>query len=185
MLIAAAIVVLALGVSACGGGKKSSSTTTGVSATEQWAGGVCTAFTTWKNSLEGIKSNLKSGGVSSLSSSELNKAASQVEAATQTLVTSLKNLGKPETANAQTAKTNLTSLQKSLSEGMTTIENALKSAPSSVTGAMTALSTVTTELGKMKTDLTQGVNNLKQIDPGSDLEQAFKQAPSCAVYVSS
>ena len=33
--------------------------------------------------------------------------------------------------------------------------------------------------------ISTSVGNLKQLDPGSDLEKAFKQAPSCSAYVSS
>jgi hypothetical protein len=37
----------------------------------------------------------------------------------------------------------------------------------------------------MANDLTTAVDNLKQSDPGSELEQAFHDAPSCSAYVSS
>jgi hypothetical protein len=183
VLVAAAIAVLALSASACGGGKKST-TTNGLAATQQWAGGVCSAFTTWTKSLRGIQSSLKGGGISSLSSTALKQAATKAEDATKTLVQSLKDLGVPQTANSQAAKTNLTSLQNTLSQGVTNIQNALKSS-SSAAGAVTALSTVAAEFATMANALTKSVDNLKKIEPGSDLEQAFKQAPSCSAYVSS
>jgi hypothetical protein len=184
VLVAAAIAVLALSASACGGGKKSTSTTNGAAATQQWAGGVCSAFTTWTKSLKGIQSSLKGGGISSLSSTALKQAATTADNATKTLVQSLKDLGVPQTANSQAAKKNLTSLQNSLTQGVTTIQNTLKST-SSPTGALTALSTVAAQFATMANALTKTFDNLKQIDPGSDLEQAFKQAPSCSAYVSS
>lgn len=179
-LVAAVVAVLLLGASACGGGSTSSA-----SATTQWAGGVCSAFTAWKTSLEGIKSDLKNGGLGSLSADKLKGAANQADDATKTLVQSLKKLGMPETANRQAAKKNLTTLENSLSHGLTSIENALKSGDSSLTGVAATLATVTTELGTMATALSTSVGDLKQLDPGSDLEQAFKQAPSCSAYVSS
>lgn len=182
-LVAAVVAVLVLGVSACGGGK--STTTNAASATEQWAGGVCSAFTTWKKSLQSIGSTLKNGGVSSLSSSELTKAANQADDATKTLVQSLKKLGVPETAQSQTAKKTLTTLENSLTQGLTSIESALGSGGSSLAGVATTVATVTTEVGKMGTALSTAVTDLKGLDPGSDLQQAFKQAPSCSAYVSS
>ena len=182
-LVAAVVAGVLLGVSACGGG--GSTTTNGASASVQWAGGVCSAFTAWKKSLEGIKSDLKSGGLSGLSSDALKNAANQADDATKTLVQSLKDLGVPETANGTTAKKNLTTLENSLSQGLTSIEDALKSGDSSLTGVAATLSTVTTQLGTMATALSTTVGNLNQLDPGSDLEQAFKQAPSCSAYVSS
>jgi hypothetical protein len=185
VLVAAAVVVLVLIASACGGGRKSTSTTTGSEATVQWAGGVCSAFTTWTKTLKNIQTSLQGGGINSLSSNELKQAANQVDDATKTLVQSIKDLGVPQTANSETAKSTVTSLQKTLSDGMSSVEDTLKSSQSSVAGAATALATVATELTTMANALTTSVNHLKQIDPGSDVEQAFKQAPSCSTYVSS
>jgi hypothetical protein len=179
VLVLAVVAVLVLGVSACGGGKPAAS------ATEQWAGGVCSAFTTWKDSLDGIKSDLKSAGLGGLSGNALTKAANQADDATKTLVQSLKKLGVPETAQSQAAKKNLTALENSLTQGLTSIEDALKSGDTSLTGVATTLATVTTELGNMATALSTSVGSLKQLNPGSDLEKAFKQAPSCSAYVSS
>jgi hypothetical protein len=182
VLIAAAIVVLALTASACGGGKKSTSTTTGAAATEQWAGSVCSAFTTWKTSLQHITSSLTSGGMPS--SSDLRQAGRQFEDATNTLTKSLKKLGPPNTSGGQAAKDNLTTLENNLSQSLTAIEDTLKST-SSVTGLANAIPTLTTQFGKMKSDLTQTANELKKADPGGELEQAFKQAPACSAYVKS
>ncbi len=128
---------------------------------------------------------IKDGGLGGLSGDALKKAANQTDDATKTLVQSLKKLGVPETANSQTAKKNLTTLENSLTQGLTSIEGALKSGDSTLTGVATTLATVTTELGNMATALSTSVGNLKQLDPGSDLEKAFKQAPSCSAYVQS
>jgi chromosome segregation ATPase len=180
VLVAAAIVVLALSVSACGSGKKSTSTTTDAAATEQWASSVCSAFTTWKTSLEDIKSNLTAGLPSS---SDLRQAGRQFEDATQTLTKSLEKLGPPDTAGGQAAKNAVSTLENNLSQSMTTIENTLKSSDSSVAGVIAAIPTLKTELTKMKDDLTQAANQLKEADPGGELEHAFRQAPACSAYV--
>ena len=182
-LVVVAVAVLVLGASACGGGKKDTTTTSASSATE-WAGGACSAFTTWKNSLEDIKSSLTAGGLSSLNSSTLKQAEQQAENATQTLVQSLDKLGAPNTANGQQAKTNLKTLENSLSDSVNAIQAAVPKNPS-VSDLLTALPTVKTELTKMANDLTTAVDNLKQSDPGSELQQAFQDAPSCSAYVSS
>jgi hypothetical protein len=176
VLVAAAIVVLALGAAACGGGKKSS-------ATEAWAGGVCSAFTTWKSSLEDVKTSLKEGGLSSLSTAKLQKAESQVEDATNTLAKSLKKLGPPNTTSGAAAKNSVSQLEDSLSTSMSAIKAAVPENPS-LTDLITALPTVTTEFTKMADALSTTVGDLKKADPGSEIEQAFKQAPSCSAYVS-
>ncbi len=180
MLVAAAIAMLALGASACGGGKKSSS----ASATETWAGGVCSAFTTWKSSLDDVKTSLKSGGLSSLSGAKLQQAERQVEDATNTLTKSLKKLGPPKTTSGATAKSDVTALQNSLSTSMNAIKAAVPRDPS-LSDVVTALPTVTAELTTMANALTTAVSDLKSADVGGEIEQAFKQAPSCSAYFSS
>jgi len=183
VLVAAAIAVLALTASACGGGKKSS-TTTGAAATEAWAGGVCSAFTTWKSSLEDVKKSLKNGGLQSLSSAKLQQAESQVSDATNTLVKSLKNLGPPSTTSAAAAKNGVSSLENSLSASMSAIKAAVPRNPS-LSDVIAAIPTLTTEFTKMANSLSTTVGDLRNADPGSEIEQAFKQAPSCSAYVSS
>jgi uncharacterized protein involved in exopolysaccharide biosynthesis len=180
VLVAVAVAGLVLSASACGGGKKSDTT----SASTEWAGSVCSAFTTWKNSLQDIKTNLTEGGLSSLSSSQLRQAGRQAESATQTLARSLDKLGKPDTANGQEAKDNLKTLENSLTDSMNTIESAVPRNPS-MADLLSALPTVQTEFTKMSNDLKTAVGNLKQSDPGGELEKAFKDAPSCSAYVAS
>ena len=65
VLGAAAVAVLVLAASACGGGSSGQTTTaaagTGTQSTEQWAGSICHAFSTWQSSLASIKSTVKAG----------------------------------------------------------------------------------------------------------------------------
>ncbi len=169
VVVAAAIAVLALSASACGGGKKSSS----ASATEAWAGGVCSAFTTWRRSYEDI--------LSSIHHAELDQAASQLEDANNALGKSLKKLGPPNTASGTAAKDDISGLKDSLSTSMSTIKAAVSGNP---TGAdfVSAYRTVNTEVQKMVGSLSTTVTELKSADVGAEIEQAFKQAPSCASY---
>src|SRR6478736_1260908 len=137
VLVAAAVAVLALSAAACGGGKK---TTTGASATETWAGGVCSAFTAWKSSLEDVKSSLKGGGLSGLSGAKLQQAERQVEDATNTLTKSLKKLGPPDTTGGAAAKSAVSTLDTSLSTSMSAIKAAVPRNPS-LSDVVTALPT--------------------------------------------
>lgn len=172
MLVAATVAALALSASACGGSSDAS-------ATEQWAGSVCTAFTDWKTSLQDAKSTLTSGG---LSGANLRQAGRQAHDATQKLGRTLENLGAPDTTGGEQAKTNLATLETSLSDSANTIEDTLNSRPSSLAEVTTALTTVKAEVASMADDLTGAVSNLKQFDPGGELEKAFHDAPSCSAY---
>ena len=182
VLVVAAIAMLALSASACGGSKKSASSTTDASANVAWAGSVCDAFTTWKTSLQDIKSSLTTGGVPK--SSDLRQAGRHFEDATKSLKKQLKDLGTPPTAG-DSVKSTVQTLEDSLSASTSTIEDTLNSGSGTLSSTLAMIPTLTGELGKMKTALTTAADNLKQADPGGKLEQAFKQAPSCSPYVSS
>jgi hypothetical protein len=184
VLVAAVIAVLALSAAACGGGKKAATTTTGAAATEAWAGGVCSAFTTWTKSLKEVGNSLKGGGLNSLSGAKLQQAEGQVEDATNTLAKSLKALGPPSTTSGAAAKSSVSSLENSLSTSMSAIKTALPRNPS-LSDVMSAIPTITAEFTKMGDSLNKTLGDLKTADPGSEIAQAFKQAPSCKAYVSS
>jgi hypothetical protein len=184
VLVVTAIAVLALSASACGGGKKSSSTTTGAAATEAWAGGVCSAFTAWTSSLKDVETSLKNGGLQGLSSAKLQQAENQVNDATNTLVKSLKKLGPPSTTSSAAAKSSVTGLENTISTSMNAIKTALPRNPT-LADLANALPTITTEFTKMGNALNTTVGDLKAADPAGELEQAFKQAPSCSAYVKS
>ena len=169
-------VAIVLAATACGGSGGGASTTT-TSSAEQWAGGVCSAFVAWQTSLTHITSELKGGGVPS--SSDLRQAGRQLEDSTTTLTRSLKQLGKPDTAGGEAAKKNLDTLATELSDGKSKIEETLKST-SSAAEALGAISTVSATVATMGHDVTATVDDMKQLDPKGELEQAFHQAAACS-----
>lgn len=182
LLGAAAATALVLTAAACGGGGKSETTTTaaaaGGSSTVQWAGGVCSALTTWKTSIQNIHLTGHPKG------SALEEAGNQVEEATQTLAQSLKKLGKPDTAQGQAAKEGVDSLATVLSNDVAKIKETLKPTPPTAAAALQQVSAVTATLATMAHNLTLAVGHLKQFDPSGELEKAFHQAPACSAYVS-
>ncbi|HEY2355348.1 MAG TPA: hypothetical protein VGH79_10670 [Gaiellaceae bacterium] len=180
-LVVAVVAAFVLGVSACGGGKKSTTTTGSSAATAQWASGVCDAFTQWKTSLQTIKSNLTSGGIPS--SSDLRQAERDAENATQTLTRSLEKLGAPVTTGGAQAKSELDNLETSLASSMSAIEDALPKNPT-MSDVMSALPTLKTQVTKMANDLSSAAANLKQLDPGGEIEKAFQSSPACSAFVS-
>ena len=174
--------VLVLSVAACGGGAGNTTTNSaaGGSSSVQWANGICTSFTTWKNSLESIKTDFKSQP----SESQLRQAGRQVENATQTLARSLKQLGKPDTAQGATAKKNLDALATSLETGMDKLKDTLNTSASGDAGVLAQISTIAATLSAMGNHLELAGANLKNFAPSDDLRQAFHQAAACQPYVS-
>ena len=174
---------LVLSAVACGGGGSNTTTSTAAGGTsaEQWANGVCSSITTWEKSLRRIQSSV----ASQPSKSALKTAAQQVESATQTLAQSLKQLGKPETAQGEAAKKNLDALATALQTGMSQLKTALNNAPSGAAGTMAQISALTATLTTMASKLKLAGGNLKDFAPSGELEQAFRQASACQKYVHS
>jgi hypothetical protein len=176
------VAALVLAAAACGGGGKSETTTTsaaaGGSSAVQWADGLCSAFSTWKTSLQSIHLGVHP------SESDLRQAESEVRDATDTLTKSLKELGKPDTAAGQAAKQNVESLTTVLSNDMDKIEKTLKPNPPTAAAALQQISVVSATLASMAHNLTLAFGHLKQADPDGELEKAFHQAKSCSEFVS-
>ena len=51
--------------------------------------------------------------------------------------------------------------------------------------AIDAVTTVSSTLKTLENDITAAYNMLSKLDPGSELQQAFKSAPDCASFRSS
>jgi exonuclease VII large subunit len=176
----AAVAVLVLSAAACGGGSKTTtSTATGGTSPVEWANGVCSSVTTWKQSLESIKDDV----TSQPTPSQLRRAGRQVDRATETLARSLKQLGTPETAQGEAAKKSLDTLATNLQNGMNKLEQTLNSNSSGVAGTLAQISAITATLSSMAHDLELAGGNLKALAPGDELEQAFHQAGACRSLV--
>ena len=162
-----AIVVLAAG---CGSSNKSAETTTQTSATVDWAGGLCSALTTYTTSLTAAATKLGSN----LSKSGVQDAADSVKSATDTFVSDTKGLGKPDTSSGQQAKDTIDTLSTNLNNDMSTIQDATGS------GLLKGASTITATLATVQTQITTAFNQLKSLDAKGELSQAFSDAPSCS-----
>ena len=182
----AAVAVLVLTAAACGGGGGETTTTAasganGSVSTEQWAGAVCHAFSSWQSSLASIKTNVKAG---TPTKEALQKAAQDVEHSTQALAQSLDQLKTPDTAATRAAKNDIDALQNQLQKNINKIQQALKpTAQSSAASTLAALSTVSGVLASMADNLEMVVANLQQNKGG--LRQAFRQAPACSKFFTS
>jgi hypothetical protein len=179
VLAGAAVAVLALSAAACGGGSNTTTSTAGTTSAEQWASGVCSSVTTWKKSLRSIQA----GVTSQPSKSALQTAAQQVESATETLAQSLKQLGKPDTAQGAAAKQNLDALANTLQSGMTQLKATLNNAPSGTAGTLSQISALTTTLTSLANKLKVAGVNLQNFAPDGELKHAFNQASACQQYV--
>jgi hypothetical protein len=173
------VTVLVLGAAACGSGGSNTTTTAGSTSAEQWASSVCSSVATWKKSLQSIQTSV----TSQPSKSQLQQAAQEVESVTETLAQSLKQLGKPDTAQGETAKQNLGALANTLQSGMTKLKTTLSNAPSGTAGTLSQISTLTATLTSLAYKLKLSGTNLQNFAPDGELKQAFHQASACQPYI--
>jgi uncharacterized protein YukE len=166
----AAVLTAAVAAAAAAGCGGSGGGTTTVSATVTWADGLCSAVTTYKDSLTQTKDSLQSG----VSKSSLNDAAKSVKDATNTFASALGDLGTPDTEAGKTAKQAVDDLSKTLQKTANTVQSA--TSESSLLGAV---SVVSAALLSAQTAAKNAINQLKSTDAQAELQDAFKQAPAC------
>ena len=169
VLSLAALLVVGVLAAGCGSDDSEPSSPT------DWADGVCTAITTWTDSIKSAADPIKSGDISEDS---LQSAADDVKSATDTLESDLKDLGKPDTEAGQQAKDSLDQLSSDLSTDTDTITSAVEDV-SGVSGIAAAATTVATTLTKMQTQVTSTYTSLTQLDAKGELKTAFQEASSC------
>lgn len=174
-LIAATVAGIALLAAGCGGSSDSSSSDD-TSPTTEWAGNLCSALDAWTTSITSIVDPIKSGDISKDS---LTTAVDDAKSATDTLISDLQGLGKPDTEAAQEAKDAVDELSSELQTSVTTIEDELDGA-SGIAGYIAAAPAILTALGTMGTDVTSTFTTLEGLDAKGELEAAFNDAPSCA-----
>jgi hypothetical protein len=163
--------VLAAG---CGGGSSSSSSSP---SPEDWANGLCTAITTWSESVKSAGQSLQSGN---LSEGDLKDTTSKIKSATSEFADDLKSLGKPDTDAGQEAKDAIDQLSTEIKDDVSTMQSAVNDASGSgAKGAASAAGSIATSLSTMSTQIASAASKLQQADAKGDLEQGFKDAPAC------
>ncbi len=172
-LLAVAVAGAALLAAGCGSSSDSSSDT---SPSTEWADSLCSAINTWTASITSIVDPIKGGDISKDS---LTTAVDDAKGATDTLISDLDGLGKPDTEAGQEAKDSVDKLSTDLKAGVTTIEDEINGA-SGIAGYIAAAPAVLTALGTMGTDVTSTVTTLEGLDAKGELETAFNDAASCA-----
>ena len=166
-------VVLAAG---CGGDKSASDTTS----PSEWANGVCSAINTWTGSVKSAGESLKD----SPSKDGLDSAANDVKSATDTFVSDLKDLGKPDTKAGQQAKTSIDQLSSDVDKDVQDMQSAVDEA-SGVSGVLTAVSSVAATLATMNNQVKSTFSELEQLDPAGELDRAFQDASACSSLTAS
>ena len=168
----ASLLVLAALAAGCGGGGGGGNETTSA---QDWADGVCSAINTWTDSLSSAGQSLSGGN---LSKDSVESAANDVKDATAQLKDDLSGLGAPDTQSGDQAKQTTDELSNNIQQGVDTIDGAAKDATSGGS-IVTAITTVTSTLSTMASQVQTAFGELEKLDPGGELDSAFKNASSC------
>jgi hypothetical protein len=147
----------------------------GDSSATEWADDVCSAITTWTDSITSTTDSLRGGN---LGEDALRGAVDDLADATSDFVDDVRGLGPPDTEAGQQAKESLDQLADDADENLSTVQNAVDdvSGPSGILAAMTAISEA---VSTMSQQFSSTFAELEQLDPGGDLEAAFNEADSC------
>ena len=160
-------VILALvttpALAGCGGEEESAS--------EQWAGDVCSELSTWVTDVEEAVTSLAADALSR-DEAAIEAAIEDVDSATDELVDGLANLEAPETEAGKQARSELEELGTQLTEQVEEVERAAE------TGSL-GLVPVTAALATAAAAVRSTFESVQSLDAGGELRDGFENASSC------
>ena len=170
---AALIVVALAGVAAGCGGSSDEET----DPTAAWASGFCSAVTTWTDDLRSITQQFTD--TSNLSQDGLASAAEDARTSTDQLVSSLKDLGAPDTDSGQEVKSALDTLSTTLDAETAQIQETAQGV-TGVTDLPSALTKISTSLSALGTAFSDTLQTIETADTKGELKTALEDSPDCA-----
>lgn len=156
------------------GSPSSSSTTT--SSPDEWASGVCTAVSTWLDSVDGTVEGL--GSAASLDQAA-DQARTGIRSATDTLKTDISDLGRPSTGDGKKAQKQIDALTSELDALSQSIQQLLGNPGSNPIAIAGTLAQVGSDVGKAVNEVQSTATALKGLKPNGALRKAFQTEPSC------
>jgi hypothetical protein len=144
------------------------------SASEEWAGSVCTELSTWVTSVDEAVKSL-TGNPLSLDKAAVQAATDDVKVATAELVDGLGDLEPFETEAGDQARTELVDLGTQLQQQLDEVEQASES------GSL-SLVTVTAALATASTAVRSTYESLQSLDTDGELRDGFENAASCDAF---
>jgi hypothetical protein len=166
-LLALAAVAVVIGAG-CGGDEEPSA--------EDWANGVCSAFTDWRDAVTAAGESLRSGAPTR---DDLESAADDLEEATETFADDLRDLEPLETEAGAEAQQALDQLAEDVDQNKEDMRAAVGGAEG-LQGAAEAASSIAATLTLMGRQIEDTFRELQQLEPGGELSDAFDTADDCA-----
>jgi len=143
---------------------------------KQWAKGVCSSISTWIGDVEDTIQSL--GDEGSLEDT-VNAAADGIKEATDDLVTSLDDLGLPQTKNAKQAKQAVNKLGDQLDNDLQKIERLLDDLGNDPVDIASTFADIGTVVQKAIDQVKAAGDTLQGLDRNGELQKALKSSPAC------
>jgi uncharacterized phage infection (PIP) family protein YhgE len=167
----AALMVVASG---CGGDESPS-------ASEQWAGSVCTSMGDWATRMQGYADDVQAAITSPSADSvaTIQSAIAKGADATDQMVADLDALEPPPTSDGESARSLLDSFTSELQEAAKQVQDAAQAIErsSSATDVGTALATIATEVSAAIAKGQTTFQSLREVN--EELQDAFANVDSC------
>jgi hypothetical protein len=171
----AGLLALSLAAAGCGGDDDDSSGSAdgGTPATE-WADSVCSSVADWTSTVRALPETLRSN----LSAEGVDEAATELEDATDELIDSLRDAGRPDTESGDAVRNELNQLADDLRVQLDSLTSTLEAADTPAEWPQ-ALVEATSALAAMGSSLTSALGELREADVSGELEEAFREADPC------
>jgi gas vesicle protein len=145
------------------------------SSPQEWANGVCSAFSDWRESVTTAGEELRLGATTK---DDLEAAVDELEEATDEFVDDIRGLDDLETEGGQQAKETLDRLAEEVDQNKEDIQETVSGA-SGVEEVVQAVTSVASTISVMGQQLQSTFQELEQLEPGSELSDAFENADDC------
>ena len=153
----------------------------GTMSTADWASTVCTDVGEWKSSITSL-ADVSSG---SLTKDSLQQKLDDAKSATDTLVSQLKDLGKPDLAASDELQQQLDSSADQLQASYQSLQSQAQDALSADNPAafLQGLAKLAPQFGQLLNEIKTTIENLRSSDAAgsakTELQQAFDDSASC------
>ena len=163
------VVVLTLMLALCGcggdddGGDDASA--------ESWAGSVCSNLSEWITDVDASVKSVTDEGLG-INEDSLRDAVDEAKTATDDVRSDLDQLEAPDTEAGEQAKEELDNLRDELQEQADAVERAVEENG----GPLEVAGTVAAALSTAINQLEESFENLQDVDPGGEIEDAFRNS---------
>ena len=142
------------------------------SASEEWAGGVCSELSTWVTDVEDTIRSLVDEGLD-VDRETVQDAVGDISQSTDDLVEGLGDLGRPETDAGEEAQSELDDLEAELRQQLGEVEESVESGP-------LAIGTLTSAISTAAAAVNATFENLSGVD--DELRAAFESSDDCQSF---